>query len=110
MEKRLILSFKRKAKPIAGSMNGLRDSTVVESDPEWSAADQLELPFETARQARDYGKGSVTTINRLILRGLGVRGNVFGLESFFRDNGGKKYRGAWSFFEDPSDHILEELS
>lgn len=38
-----------------------------------------------------------------------VRGNVFGLESFFRDNGGKKYRGAWSFFENPSDHILEEL-
>lgn len=37
-----------------------------------AAAEQLGLPFETARQARDYGKGSVTTINGLILRGLGV--------------------------------------
>jgi hypothetical protein len=37
-----------------------------------AAADKLGLPFETARQARDYGKGSVTTINGLILHGLGV--------------------------------------
>jgi hypothetical protein len=36
------------------------------------AADQLGLPFETTRQARDYGKGSVTTINGLILHGLGI--------------------------------------
>jgi len=37
-----------------------------------TAADKLGLPFETARQARDYGKGSVTTINGLIFHGLGI--------------------------------------
>lgn len=37
-----------------------------------AAADKLGIPFETARQARDYGKGSVTTINGLILQGVGV--------------------------------------
>ena len=39
-----------------------------------------------------------------------VSGNTFGLEPFFRDNGGKKYRGAWSFFEDPTAKITEELA
>lgn len=39
-----------------------------------------------------------------------VFGNVFGLETFFRDIGGKKYRGNWSFFTNPSDAILEELT
>ena len=38
-----------------------------------------------------------------------VRGNVFGLESFFREIQGRKFRGAWSFFEDPSQNILEHL-
>jgi hypothetical protein len=37
-----------------------------------AAALRVGLPFETARQARDYGKGSVTTINGLILNGLGI--------------------------------------
>lgn len=37
-----------------------------------ATADRLGLPYETARQARDYGKGSVTTINGLILYGLGI--------------------------------------
>lgn len=37
-----------------------------------AAAEQLGIPAETARQARDYGKGSVTTINGLILHGLGI--------------------------------------
>lgn len=36
-------------------------------------------------------------------------GNIFGLESFFRDIGGRKFRGAWSFFENPSDGILNQL-
>lgn len=38
-----------------------------------------------------------------------VSGNTFGLEDFFYQSGGKKFRGAWSFFTDPSDDILEEL-
>lgn len=38
-----------------------------------------------------------------------VSGNVFGLEPFFYEIGGKKYRGSWSFFVDPSDDILKEL-
>lgn len=37
-----------------------------------AAAEALDLPYETARQAKDYGKGSVTTINGLILHGLGI--------------------------------------
>lgn len=37
------------------------------------AAEELGLPLETARQARDYGKGSVVTINGLLLHGLGIR-------------------------------------
>ena len=37
-------------------------------------------------------------------------GNTFGLETFFREIGGKKFRGAWSFFKDPSAKILDELS
>ena len=37
-----------------------------------AAAQKLDLPFETARQARDYSKGSVTTINSLILHGFGI--------------------------------------
>lgn len=36
-------------------------------------------------------------------------GNIFGLESFFRDIGGRKFRGSWSFFENPSDDILTQL-
>lgn len=36
-------------------------------------------------------------------------GNIFGLESFFRDIGGRKFRGAWSFFENPGDGILNQL-
>ncbi|MBX3034505.1 MAG: DUF3560 domain-containing protein [Bdellovibrionaceae bacterium] len=38
-----------------------------------------------------------------------VRGNVLGLESFFRDIKGRKFRGAWYFFEDPSADILGHL-
>lgn len=37
-------------------------------------------------------------------------GNTFGLETFFREIGGKKFRGAWSFFKDPSADILGELN
>ena len=36
-------------------------------------------------------------------------GNIFGLESFFKNIGGRKFRGSWSFFEDPSDDILNQL-
>lgn len=39
-----------------------------------------------------------------------VSGNVFGLESLFYEVGGKKYRGNWSFFSDPSEDILKELT
>ena len=39
-----------------------------------------------------------------------VSGNTFGLEAFFRDIGGKKFRGAWSFFSNPSDEISEQLA
>lgn len=39
-----------------------------------------------------------------------VSGNTFGLEDFFYELGGKKYRGAWSFFRDPSVDILGELN
>lgn len=38
-----------------------------------------------------------------------VTGNVFGLESFFRDIEGRKFRGAWSFFEDPSAALLDHV-
>lgn len=38
-----------------------------------------------------------------------VRGNIFGLESFFRKSGGRLFRGTWSFFEDPTDSIITEL-
>jgi hypothetical protein len=37
-----------------------------------AAAEKLGFPYETARQAKDYGKGSVTTINGLILHGFGI--------------------------------------
>lgn len=39
-----------------------------------------------------------------------VSGNTFGLDSFFYEIGGKKYRGAWSFFKNPSGEILEEVN
>lgn len=39
-----------------------------------------------------------------------VSGNTFGLETSFRENGGRKFRGAWSFFNDPSCEILSELN
>ena len=39
-----------------------------------------------------------------------VSGNTVGLEDFFYGIGGKKYRGAWSFFRDPSDEIPTELN
>jgi hypothetical protein len=38
-----------------------------------------------------------------------VVGNIFGLESFFRDIGGRKFRGQWSFFKDPTYEIFEYL-
>lgn len=38
-----------------------------------------------------------------------VRGNVFGLEEFFRDIKGRKFRGSWSFFENPSEAILDHV-
>ena len=38
-----------------------------------------------------------------------VRGNIFGLEEFFRDINGRKFRGAWSFFENPSETILKHV-
>ena len=37
-------------------------------------------------------------------------GNIYGLEEFFRNLGGKKFRGQWSFFNDPTDEILNELN
>lgn len=36
------------------------------------AAKTLDIDFERARQARQYGKGSTVTINGLILEGLGL--------------------------------------
>ena len=39
-----------------------------------------------------------------------VTGNISGLETFFRENGGRKFRGNWSFIENPSNMIAEELS
>ena len=36
-----------------------------------------------------------------------VRGNTMGLEEALRDLGGRKYRGAWSFFEDPTEALAE---
>lgn len=36
-------------------------------------------------------------------------GNIYGLETFFREIKGRKYRGQWSFFEDPSSDILTQL-
>ena len=39
-----------------------------------------------------------------------VTGNVFGLEDSFRSIGGRKFRGSWSFFEDPRSALLEMLS
>lgn len=38
-----------------------------------------------------------------------VTGNVFGLEDFFREIEGRKFRGHWSFFKDPSDYILDHV-
>lgn len=38
-----------------------------------------------------------------------IVGNTFGLEPFFREIGGRKFRGQWSFFRDPSSEILEHL-
>ena len=36
-----------------------------------------------------------------------VSGNTAGLEEALRDLGGRKYRGAWSFFSDPTDDLAE---
>lgn len=36
-------------------------------------------------------------------------GNIYGLETFFREIKGRKFRGQWSFFEDPSSDILTQL-
>lgn len=38
-----------------------------------------------------------------------VSGNTYGLETFFREIKGRKFRGQWSFFEDPSSDILTQL-
>lgn len=36
-------------------------------------------------------------------------GNIYGLETFFREIKGRKFRGQWSFFENPSSDILTQL-
>lgn len=36
-------------------------------------------------------------------------GNIYGLETFFREIKGRKFRGQWSFFKDPSGEILDQL-
>jgi len=38
-----------------------------------------------------------------------VTGNVFGLGELFREAKGRKFRGEWSFFNDPCDEILAHL-
>jgi hypothetical protein len=38
-----------------------------------------------------------------------VAGNIFGLESFFREIKGRQFRGQWSFFTDPTSEILNHL-
>jgi hypothetical protein len=38
-----------------------------------------------------------------------VVGNTFGLEAFFREIEGRKFRGQWSFFSDPTIDILNHL-
>ncbi len=38
-----------------------------------------------------------------------VVGNTFGLEVFFREIEGRKFRGQWSFFSDPTNEILNHL-
>ena len=39
-----------------------------------------------------------------------VSGKIAGLEEAFRDLGGKKFRGQWSFWEDPSDSLLAAIN
>ncbi|MBS1983211.1 MAG: DUF3560 domain-containing protein, partial [Bdellovibrionales bacterium] len=39
-----------------------------------------------------------------------VSGDTFGREEIFRSIGGKLFRGAWSFWEDPSAELLSELN
>ncbi|MBS1983597.1 MAG: DUF3560 domain-containing protein [Bdellovibrionales bacterium] len=39
-----------------------------------------------------------------------VSGDTSGCEQIFRDIGGKLFRGAWSFWEDPSAKLLSELN
>lgn len=39
-----------------------------------------------------------------------VSGDTFGCEEIFRDIGGKLFRGAWSFWDDPSAKLLVELN
>ena len=39
-----------------------------------------------------------------------ITGLVAGCEEFLRDLGGKKFRGEWSFWRDPSGAILEALN
>jgi hypothetical protein len=39
-----------------------------------------------------------------------VRGQTLGFEALFRDLGGQLYKGAWSFWEDPTQSILERSS
>jgi hypothetical protein len=38
-----------------------------------------------------------------------VSGRVSGFEEIFRDLGGRKFRGQWSFWNDPSDELLEAI-
>jgi hypothetical protein len=64
--------LKDHAKQLREALKALLAIMYADSKDLRIAADQLGLPFETARQARDYGKGSVTTINGLILHGLGI--------------------------------------
>lgn len=64
--------MKDQAKQLREALKAVLGIMYADSKELRGAADQLGLPFETARQARDYGKGSVTTINGLILRRLGV--------------------------------------
>lgn len=64
--------MKDQAKQLREALQALLGIMYADSKALKAAADKLGLPLETARQARDYGKGSVTTINGLILHGLGI--------------------------------------
>jgi hypothetical protein len=73
----------------------------------------METPFASLEEARVRVISSMTTPTRPGKKPRPVfivAGQVAGYEEIFRDLGGRKFRGQWSFWTDPTDALLTAIN